>query len=127
MCATNAAGTVATWPARLLWIRRLLRASDTGRHSADVFLCHFHVPEPFRPDHHIWTESAQIKAAAPDNPNLSLQIALLGAFAQFFNDFFGAAVAARGTRAISVLDTYMDVPDLRRGLRIIEPPCIRFQ
>jgi hypothetical protein len=43
----------------------------------NIVFGHFHVPEPFRPNHHIWTERAHIQATASDNANLSLKVSFL--------------------------------------------------
>lgn len=70
----------------------------------DIFFGHFHVPEAFRPNHHVGTERAYIETARPNHANLAFEVAFLGDFTQLFDDLFGTAVTARWAFTVTVVD-----------------------
>ena len=72
--------------------------------SRDVFLCHLHVPEPIRPDHHIGAEGTEIHAAAFSNPDFPFQVEFLADFFELLYDLFGAAVTAGRTLPLPVVN-----------------------
>ena len=101
----------AAVPASLALVRRF-ELHVLFNDLRNISFGHFHVPQPFGPNHHIGTERADIQTTRPDHANLAFEIAFLGHFAQLFDDLFGAAVTARRAFTVTVVDA-----DMNLGLR----------
>ena len=102
----------------LLRLVRLFQAQALVDDLRYIGFVHFHVPQPFRPDHHIGTDAYHAYFA--------LEILFFDDFSQFFVDFFRAVLATGFALAVTVVDADVELANVRLPLRDREPPLGRY-
>src|SRR5262245_7455473 len=97
----------------LLPLVRLLKTQILIDNLGHVLFGDLHVPESFRPDHHVRAEGAEVQATAAHDTYFPFEIALLAYFSQFLNDSFRTVVAARLALAVAVVDANLQLTNIR--------------
>src|SRR3972149_6249334 len=81
----------------------------------NIFFGDLHVPQSFRPDHHVGSESADVQTTASHHANFTFEVALFDDFPELFHHFLGAIVTARFVLAVAVVDADMNLSNIGLG------------